>query len=402
MDVFLTIPNSNKTKLITLLGRGIQNIPRQNSLFTKPLTNYQKSSKLSMKLSESLINFGKIPLFARKTKTMFLQNTSAQDVILFTFKLPNENLFQITPNHGRLAPNEYGTVTIIYNALPPEKVFYDEIICEVMLEEESIEFNKNMVLFKDMKKRAECEFTIDESNLQEQNGPQSPKNFQKSYTSLKGSPTRYQKLSPIQPKHEPTFNRNETIPSINSRASRYRKPAQKDDFKIEFPQPPEVLLLHVTLTGESEKSSNLPSGMTYFNIKKSNLELAQEARKNVENDGNIYEGEPEIMEDLCGDLIHEILYGSDILNKIEVLDTVEPPRYQQLTDKQLGNFRERENTEPNLFKTILRSEGPRACYLAISGIFPGGFALKWTETGISGGKNRAPFSPQVKQTTKKW
>jgi hypothetical protein len=350
MDVFLTVPGTKKKKVITLIGRGVQEVEREISLFTAPLTNYSKSSKLSMQLSESLIDFGKIPLFARKTKTLFLQNTSESNV-LFSFNISNSNLFEISPNHGRLKPREYATLTIVYTALPPEKVFYDEVTCSVMLETDSLEFESKMAMFNEMKRRAECEFTITETEPHMSHTASPP---EKSYTSLKSLGPKA-KLPQIA--RESTFNRNETIPSINSRASRYRKPAKFNlNQSLPLPKKPDTLLLHVTLTGESEKSSQINSGMTYFNITKNNKQL-QQANSNStvkdHSDSKIYEGEPEIMEDLCGDLIHEILYGSDIINKIEVLDKVEPPKYAQLSDKKIGKFRERENTEPNLFKAIL-------------------------------------------------
>ena len=378
MEVYLTVDGLEKSQLITLLGRGVQtstaggkyNISAVSgtcnngnstapgcSLFTKPLTNYSKPPKLSMQLSESLVNFGKVPLYARKTKIIFLQNTSSTDNILYSFQeAGHTDIFKLTPSHGRLSPNEYATITIIYTALPPEKVFYDEIVCSVVLEKDSLEYDRKMAEFKEMKKRADFEFTIDDvikaENENEQNefkkSPMRPhKPSGSMYESLKEAP------------NNTTFTRNDTLPSINSRASRYRKPtkpisaasASGDAYNQKLPTKPSTLFLHVTLTGESERSSNINSGMTYFNI--ANSKNTHTSEKRV-SDSNIYEGEPEIMEDLCGDLIHDILYGSDIMNKIEILDNVEPPRYGQLTDKKLGNCVERENTEPNLFKTILR------------------------------------------------
>merc|ERR1712226_53193 len=111
-------------------------------------------------------------------------------------------------------PREYATLTIVYTALPPEKVFYDEVTCSVMSETDSLEFESKMAMFNEMKRRAECEFTITETEPHAASPPE------KSYTSLK---SLGQKAKLPQIARESTFNRNETIPSINSRASRYRK-----------------------------------------------------------------------------------------------------------------------------------------------------------------------------------
>merc|ERR1712151_558691 len=75
------------------------------------------------------------------------------------------------------------------------------------------------------------------------------------------------------------------------------------------------------------------------------------------------------MEDLVGDLIQDILQGSDLLSNVEVLDRVEPPKYSQLHDRKRDNgLISRENTGPNLFKTILQHDRNVVCEKAIPDI----------------------------------
>merc|ERR1740123_2003332 len=93
------------------------------------------------------------------------------------------------------------------------------------------------------------------------------------YESLKGTQN--------QPK---TFQRENSLPPINTRNSRYTsspKNSAKRPFSV--PKKPDNLLLHIILTGESEKSSTINQGMTYFNIKKTNKDLRKESMDDSAN-----------------------------------------------------------------------------------------------------------------------
>ena len=165
MDILVGIEGQEKQQIVTLLGTGtLKNIDHSNALTTYPLTTYTKSG-LQMELSDSIIEIGKVPLYSRATKTVFLKNNHPHKAVLYRFSKFDTEVISINAAEGRLDAGEYVTLTIVYEARPPATVFYDEVNCEVVFEEESLIFEKQMKNFDQAKKRAENEFTIDDKSL---------------------------------------------------------------------------------------------------------------------------------------------------------------------------------------------------------------------------------------------
>ena len=356
MDIFVGIEGEEtdrKRDLVTFLGKGIltneKSREHSNPLITEPLRNYKKG-ELDISISQSLIDIGRVPMFSRTTKTLFIKNNHSTEPVLFRFTKFDRSIISINSERGNLNAGEYVTISIIYNANPPERVFLNEITCEIVSANECAKYKCQVEEFKEAKKRADFEFVIEDKQKATANS------------------SRLKNKSPQKPPqssqtHNTTFPRqNSTIP-VNSRASRYRQ-STKVETSLEPPKKPDTLLLHITLSGESKLGSTASRGLTFFNIKKSSGKIGRIS------DSNIYDGEPELMEDLVGDLIQDILQGSDLLSNVEVLDRVEPPKYSQLHDRKRDSNGSisRENTEPNLFKTILQHDRNVICEKAIPDI----------------------------------
>ena len=375
MDIFVGIEGSQKNRnLVTFLGKGsLTNERPSNSLITEPLRNYVKG-ELNISISQSLINIGRVPMFSRTTKTVFMKNNHPNEPVLFRFTKFDRNIVSINSEKGMLNAGEYVTISIIYHASPPERVFLDEITCEVVSANECSEYRGQVEEFKKAKTRADFEFVIEDRTersfkMQESTlkNVQDKKHYEIQETSAlhdsRSEKTVKSKVhSPQKPAtHNTTFPRQNSMIPVNSRASRYRQ-STKVETSLEPPKKPDTLLLHITLSGESKLGSTASRGLTFFNIKKSSGTVGKVS------DSNIYDGEPELMEDLVGDLIQDILQGSDLLNNVEVLERVEPPKYSQLHDRKKDRGMTRENTEPNLFKTILQHDINVVCEKAIPDI----------------------------------
>ena len=166
------------------------------------------------------------------------------------------------------------------------------------------------------------------------------------------------------------FKRSETLPPLNSRTSRYRKAKSPDEcngfeknlvlFNKKYlflknsvgnAQPPkktEVLLAHVTVTGQSQKSAS--HGVNYFNITQHRLPPTPTSNEIITPKESL------ILHDLMGSLIDDVLTSTNIIEDVKYLSDVEPPYFQQLEHKPLPGSVSRESTQPNLFKTILKEQ----------------------------------------------
>ena len=130
-----------------------------------PLKTYSKN-KIAVQLSDALIEFGKCSLFSKNIKTFFLYNEQDSEPIIWKIKSKNADKLKVSPSHGRLNTNEYATLSIVYNALPPESIFYEDLTFEIKPVKETEDYRKSLATFKEMKHREQFEFEITDEKVE--------------------------------------------------------------------------------------------------------------------------------------------------------------------------------------------------------------------------------------------
>ena len=107
-----------------------------------------------------MIEFGKCSLYSKNIKTFFLYNEKDSEAVIWKIRSKNADKLKVSPSHGRLNTNEYATISIVYNALPPESIFYEDLTFEIKPVKETEDYKKSLATYKEMKHREQFEFEI--------------------------------------------------------------------------------------------------------------------------------------------------------------------------------------------------------------------------------------------------
>ncbi|XP_072274117.1 cilia- and flagella-associated protein 65 [Pyxicephalus adspersus] len=201
------------------------------------------------RLTQQKLAFGDIPVLSKSSQLLFLNNTSENEALLFTWFAGSPNVgevLQVSPLSGTVKPGQ--SISVVVTLLSGEQAsFYAlELVCEIFMEKALAEYERAVRDWEEEEERQTVEFTINE--------PASVKRFQTSCLSSGGSRRN-------QDKHQLTdIRRYKTLPPIRNgdyaRApvsrDRESRRAQKEDQNLRVrPEPPLPIQLHLSVTGRS-------------------------------------------------------------------------------------------------------------------------------------------------------
>ncbi|XP_069472961.1 cilia- and flagella-associated protein 65 [Ambystoma mexicanum] len=119
-------------------------------------------------LSMQRVSFGDIPVFSKSSRLIFLINTSEIEAIVYSWYAGSRTVseaLQVNPQAGVLQPGESTlcVITLIDHGQPS---FYNmDLVCEVFVQRELAEYEKELLYWEEEKELQAVEFTITEEDL---------------------------------------------------------------------------------------------------------------------------------------------------------------------------------------------------------------------------------------------
>ncbi|XP_069083229.1 cilia- and flagella-associated protein 65 [Pleurodeles waltl] len=203
-------------------------------------------------LSKQRVAFGDIPVYSKSSRLVFLTNTSEKEAIYFSWyaaSLSVSEALQMSPQSGTVQPGESTpcVVTLRHHGQP---AFYNmDLVCEVFMQRELVEYDKELVFWEEEKELQAAEFTITEEEVTtEKNSKQQPRSMAGPAGTVKSSEAA------------PVIRKYKTLPPIKhgiiQRSPASHSPEKERIQKVTQrlwarPEPPIPFQLHLGVTARS-------------------------------------------------------------------------------------------------------------------------------------------------------
>ncbi|KAM5125214.1 cilia- and flagella-associated protein 65-like, partial [Mantella aurantiaca] len=203
------------------------------------------------RLTQQKLVFGDLPVFCKKSRLLFLNNTSESEAFLFTWYAGSPNageVLQVSPLSGSVKSGESVSVVVTLESGEQPSFYNLELVCEVVMETALAQYERAARDWEEEEERQAVEFTINE--------PDSGKRFRMTCL-MSGGPGRSSDNKQLT-----EIRRYKTLPPIKNGdytrqpASRDRESRreQKESHPLRVrPEPPPPIQLHLSVTGRSHQ-----------------------------------------------------------------------------------------------------------------------------------------------------
>ncbi|NXC37869.1 CFA65 protein, partial [Penelope pileata] len=249
--------------LITFQGEGYDpNATGENATFSEVLSPsvLLGSTKLTAPgqvgpatLSHHRICIGNIPDRTRASRLIFVNNISESKTVVFTWQastVKGSEVLQIAPDQGVVQPGESIPCFITLQPSGSVSLHSMELVCEVYIQESLVQYERELQEWEREKERQAVEFTITEKDLKAEKKPKSPTGVTENLPLLSFKQT----LPPIINHLEPNL-------PVGHLQRRLLLDKEADRVWVK-PEPPEPILLHLSVTARSHSTEDFFNSFT--------------------------------------------------------------------------------------------------------------------------------------------